>query len=83
MPPLSLLLKPASASAACAAPIVSMWTKRQEALNRQLRHDAGGDGPGGNAYSLSPAQYGDFLKALFDLWYRELERGKILFYPLF
>lgn len=31
---------------------------------------------GGNSYSLSPAQYGNFLKALFDLWYQELERGE-------
>ncbi len=31
---------------------------------------------GGAAYSLSPAQYGEFLKTLFDLWYRELERGQ-------
>lgn len=31
---------------------------------------------GENTYSLTPAQYGDFLKTLFDLWYRELERGR-------
>lgn len=31
---------------------------------------------GGQGYSLSPAQYGEFLKTLFDLWYQELERGR-------
>lgn len=31
---------------------------------------------GGNGWSLTPVQYGDFLKTLFDLWYRELERGE-------
>ena len=31
---------------------------------------------GGRAYSLTPARYGDFLKTLFDLWYRELEQGR-------
>lgn len=31
---------------------------------------------GGQDYSLSPKQYGKFLKTLFDLWYRELERGR-------
>ena len=31
---------------------------------------------GGQAYSLTPAQYGEFLKTLFDLWYGELERGR-------
>ncbi|NBI11805.1 anaerobic sulfatase maturase [Colidextribacter sp. OB.20] len=31
---------------------------------------------GGQGYSLSPEQYGSFLKTLFDLWYRELERGR-------
>ena len=31
---------------------------------------------GGQGYSLGPAQYGTFLKALFDLWYGELERGR-------
>lgn len=31
---------------------------------------------GGRDYSLSPEQYGEFLKTLFDLWYRELERGQ-------
>lgn len=34
-----------------------------------------GETRGGQGYSLSPAQYGTFLKTLFDLWYRELERG--------
>lgn len=31
---------------------------------------------GGQGYSLSPAQYGEFLKTLFDLWYQELEQGR-------
>lgn len=31
---------------------------------------------GGEEYSLSPKQYEAFLKTLFDLWYRELERGR-------
>ena len=31
---------------------------------------------GGQSYSLTPAQYGEFLKTLFDLWYRELEQGR-------
>lgn len=31
---------------------------------------------GENTYSLTPAQYADFLKTLFDLWHRELERGE-------
>ncbi len=31
---------------------------------------------GGQRYSLSPNQYEEFLKTLFDLWYRELERGR-------
>jgi len=35
-----------------------------------------GEDRGGNRWSLTPAQYGDFLKTLFDLWYRELEQGR-------
>ena len=31
---------------------------------------------GGQGYSLTPGQYEDFLKTLFDLWYRELEQGR-------
>ena len=31
---------------------------------------------GGQGYSLSPGQYEEFLKTLFDLWFRELERGR-------
>lgn len=31
---------------------------------------------GKNPYSLTPDQYTGFLKTLFDLWYRELERGE-------
>ena len=33
-----------------------------------------GEERGGRDYSLSPEQYGEFLKTLFDLWYRELEQ---------
>lgn len=35
-----------------------------------------GDAPGGEPYSLTPADYGDFLCALFDLWYRDAKRGE-------
>ena len=35
-----------------------------------------GDAPGGEPYSLAPADYGDFLCALFDLWYRDAKRGE-------
>lgn len=31
---------------------------------------------GGQDWSLSPERYEEFLKTLFDLWYRELERGR-------
>ena len=31
---------------------------------------------GEESYSLTPKEYGDFLKQLFDLWYQELERGR-------
>ena len=31
---------------------------------------------GGQGYSLSPGQYEEFLKTLFDLWFRELELGR-------
>ena len=32
--------------------------------------------PGGRAYSLTPALYGQFLCELFDLWYADLMRGR-------
>lgn len=35
-----------------------------------------GEARGGQDHSLSPERYGAFLKTLFDLWYRELERGR-------
>ena len=35
-----------------------------------------GEDRGGQGYSLSPEEYGAFLKNLFDLWYRELEQGR-------
>ena len=31
---------------------------------------------GGQNFSLTPKQYEEFLKTLFDLWYRELEQGR-------
>ena len=31
---------------------------------------------GEQSYSLSPEEYEEFLKTLFDLWYRELEQGR-------
>ena len=31
---------------------------------------------GGESYSLSPKEYEEFLKNLFDLWFRELEQGR-------
>ncbi|MCI8687032.1 MAG: anaerobic sulfatase maturase [Lawsonibacter sp.] len=31
---------------------------------------------GGERFSLPPRQYEEFLKTLFDLWYRELEQGR-------
>lgn len=34
--------------------------------------------PGGREYSLSAVQYGEFLKTLFDLWYRDWKRGDAL-----
>ena len=34
-------------------------------------------------FSLSPNQYGQFLKSLFDLWYQDLEKGKIIHIQLF
>ena len=35
-----------------------------------------GGARGEESYSLTPKEYGDFLKQLFDLWYRELEKGQ-------
>lgn len=35
-----------------------------------------GEARGAQDFSLSPEQYEEFLKTLFDLWYRELERGR-------
>lgn len=37
--------------------------------------DPFGEERGHKAYSLVPAQYGDFLKKLFDLWYQDIIRG--------
>ena len=34
-------------------------------------------------YSLTPQGYGKFLKSLFDLWYQDLERGKVVHIQLF
>lgn len=33
------------------------------------------ESPGGQEYSLTPKAYGDFLKALFDLWYEDVKKG--------
>ena len=33
------------------------------------------EAPGNHAYSLTPKQYGEFLKQIFDLWYQDLEMG--------
>lgn len=35
-----------------------------------------GEERGGERWSLTPEEYGVFLKTLFDLWYRELEQGR-------
>ncbi len=37
--------------------------------------DPFGDVPGGEPYSLTPEDYGVFLCALFDLWYRDVQAG--------
>ncbi len=34
--------------------------------------------PGSRPYSLRPKAYGDFLKTLFDLWYRDLLAGRFV-----
>lgn len=35
-----------------------------------------GSQAGKNVYSLTPEMYGDFLKKLFDLWYKDFKQGK-------
>jgi uncharacterized protein len=35
-----------------------------------------GEKPGENPYSLTPERYEDFLKKLFDLWYRDFKQNK-------
>ncbi len=35
-----------------------------------------GEKPGQNPYSLTPEAYEDFLKRLFDLWYRDFQSGR-------
>jgi len=37
-----------------------------------------GSDPGKNPYSLTPQSYEEFLKKLFDLWYRDLMKGKYI-----
>lgn len=34
-----------------------------------------GEAPGGQSYSLTPDEYGDFLIELFELWYLDLKKG--------
>jgi uncharacterized protein len=38
--------------------------------------DGLGETPGQNLYSLTPELYEDFLKRLFDLWYRDFQNGR-------
>lgn len=38
--------------------------------------DGLGEEPGQNPYSLTPQIYGDCLKRLFDLWYRDVQKGR-------
>lgn len=38
---------------------------------------------GGTPYSLSPEAYGQFLKDLFDVWYRDLMRGNYVYIRYF
>jgi uncharacterized protein len=38
--------------------------------------DGLGEAPGQNPYSLTPELYEDFLKRLFDLWYRDFQNGR-------
>lgn len=37
------------------------------------------EAPGGEDYSLTPAQYGQFLKKLFDLWYEDIVHGTFVY----
>lgn len=37
-----------------------------------------GEEAGQNDYSLTPKAYGDFLKHLFDLWYRDIQKGEFI-----
>lgn len=42
-----------------------------------------GEDPGKNQYSLTPHIYGDFLKKLFDLWYKDFMNGKFISIRMF
>lgn len=42
-----------------------------------------GKEPGNNPYSLTPETYEDFLKKLFDLWYRDFKLGKSISIRMF
>lgn len=37
-----------------------------------------GEEPGRKEYSLTPELYGEFLKKLFDKWYRDMEKGEFI-----
>lgn len=41
--------------------------------------DPYGEAPGQRDYSLTPRSYGEFLIALFDLWYQDIESGQPVF----
>ena len=42
-----------------------------------------GEERGGNPYALTPDKYAQFLKTLFDLWYRDLQAGKFIYIRYF
>ena len=42
-----------------------------------------GEARGKERYSLTPELYGDFLKALFDLWYASCEKGEFVYIRYF
>ncbi|SDL04754.1 anaerobic sulfatase maturase [Natronincola ferrireducens] len=38
---------------------------------------------GGEEFSLTPQQYGEFLKTLFDLWYQDMKKGNYIYIRYF
>lgn len=42
-----------------------------------------GEARGRHSYSLTPAMYADFLKALFDLWYDDVAHGRFIYIRYF